>query len=62
MSPGNGVILMHGFCLVPVRSFPRPSRSIHFGNVSEAKGRETASLLRSDHMTRNALTARDNKA
>ena len=28
-------------CLVPVRRFPSPSRSIHFGDVSEANGRET---------------------
>ena len=28
-------------CLVPLRRFPRPSRSIHFGDVSEANGRET---------------------
>ena len=27
--------------LVPVRRFPRPSRPIHFGDVSEANGRET---------------------
>ena len=25
-------------CLVPVRRFPSPSRSIHFGDVSEANG------------------------
>ena len=31
-------------CLVFVRRFPRRSRSIHFGNVSEANGRETSSL------------------
>ena len=31
-------------CLVPVRRFPRPSRSIHFGDVSEANGRGTFSL------------------
>ena len=28
-------------CLVPVRRFPSPSRSIRFGDVSEANGRET---------------------
>ena len=37
--------------------FPRPSRSMHFGDVSEANAR----LLRSDYVTRNALTARNNK-
>ena len=47
---------------VPLRRFPRPSRSIHFGDVSETNGRETASLLRSDHMTRNALAAQNNEA
>ena len=31
-------------CLVPVRRFPRPSRSIHFGDVSEANVRGTFSL------------------
>ena len=28
-------------CLVPVRRFPSPSRSVRFGAVSEANGRET---------------------
>ena len=28
-------------CLVPVRRFPRPSRSMHFGDVSEANKQET---------------------
>ena len=28
-------------CLVPVRGLPMPSRSMHFGDVSETKGRET---------------------
>ena len=27
-----------GSCLVPVRRFPSPSRSIRFGDVSEANG------------------------
>ena len=31
-------------CLVPVRRFPSLSRSIHFGDVSEANGRETFSI------------------
>ena len=30
--------------LVPLRRFPSPSRSIHFGNVFEANKRETFSL------------------
>ena len=30
-------------CLVPVRRFPSPSRSIRFGDVSEANGQETFS-------------------
>ena len=33
------------------------SRSIHFGDVSEMNARETPSLFRSDHVTRNALAA-----
>ena len=28
-------------CLVPLRRFPSPYRSIHFGDVSEANGPET---------------------
>ena len=39
--------------LVPVRRFPRPSRSIHFGDVS---------LLRVDHVNRNELAERNNEA
>ena len=35
--------LRHETCLVPVRRFPSPSRSIRFGDVSEANGRETFS-------------------
>ena len=38
--------------LVPVRRFPSPSRSIHFVDVSEAN----------DHVTQNALAARNNEA
>ena len=49
-------------CLVPVRRFPSPSRSIRFGDVSEANGGETASHFRIDHVTRNALAARKNEA
>ena len=48
-------------CLVPIRGFPSPSRSIHFGEVSEANGREAASQLRLDQVTRNALAARNNE-
>ena len=49
---------------VPVRHFPRPFRSIHFGDVSEAIRGELAgkSLLRSDHVTQNELAARSNEA
>ena len=32
-------------CLVPVRRFPSPSRSIRFGDVSEANGRETPHIF-----------------
>ena len=46
-------------CLIPERLFPRPCRSIHFGDVSEENARETALLLRLDHVTRKALTARN---
>ena len=49
-------------CLVPVWRFPSPSRSIRFGDVSEANGRETFSHFRMDHVTRNALAARKNEA
>ena len=49
-------------CLVPVRRFPSPSRSIRFGDVSKANGRETASHFRTDHVTRNALAAKKNEA
>ena len=37
-------------CLVPVRRFPRPSRSTHCGDVSEA------------HATRNGFDGRNNEA
>ena len=36
------------FAKVPVLRFPRPSRSILFGDLSEANGRETSSLGPSD--------------
>ena len=42
-------------CLVPVRRLPTPSRSRHFGGVSEKK-------TRWDHVTRNALAALNNEA
>ena len=53
---------MGGVCLVPVRRFPSPSRSIRFGDVSEANGRETLSHFRIIHVTRNALAGRKNEA
>ena len=37
---GSNMFSRH--CLVPVRRFARPSRSIHFGNVSEANWRKTS--------------------
>ena len=39
-----------GCCLVPVRRFPRPSRSFHFGDVWEAKGRETPRHKQNAHV------------
>lgn len=48
-------------CLIPVQRFLRRSRSIHFGDVSKANGRETASLRRTDHVTRNALAEQNNE-
>ena len=36
-------------CLVPVRRLFRPSRSMHFGDVSETNGRETPRQSRSAH-------------
>ncbi|CAH3026633.1 unnamed protein product [Porites evermanni] len=36
-------------CLVPVRLLSRPSRSMHFGDVSETNGRETPRQSRSAH-------------
>ena len=42
--------------------FPSLSRSIRFGDVSEANGRETPPHFRMDHVTRNALAARKNEA
>ena len=51
-----------GSCLVPVRRFPSSSRSIRFGDVSEANGRETLPHFRMDHVTRNASVARKNEA
>ena len=40
----NYILTTFGVCLVPVRRFPKPSRSIHFGDVSEVNERETSSL------------------
>ena len=45
-----------------VRRLFRPSRSMHFGDVSETNGRETASKTFSDHVTRNASAAHNNEA
>ena len=36
-------------CLVPVQRFPSPSRSIRFGDVSEANGRETPRQKQNAH-------------
>ena len=48
-------------CLVlAARRFPSSSPSIHFGDVYEANRRETN--LRLDHVTRNALAARNVEA
>ena len=41
-------------CLVPVGLLPRPSRSMHFGDVSVTNGWE--------HGTRNESVARNNEA
>ena len=45
------------YCLVSVRLLLRPSRSIHFGDASEANGRERATLRPLDHVTRKVLAA-----
>ena len=58
--PADIRLALFASCLVPVRRFPSPSRSIRFGDVSEANGRETH--FRMDHVTRNALAARKNEA
>ena len=52
---GRGKVEIKG--AVPVRRFPSPSRSIHFGNMSEVNARE-----RLDQVTRNALAVRNNEA
>ena len=50
----------------PCTAFPSPSRSIRFGDVSEANGREikagNSPHFRMDHVTRNALAAMKNEA
>ena len=51
--------LCPGPYLVPVRCFPSPYRSIHFGDVSKANGRK---YFRLDHVTRNALAVWNNEA
>ena len=48
MCTGLGIHIFRGRgytypCLVPVRRFPSPSRSIRFGDVSKPNGRETFS-------------------
>ena len=53
---GRGKVEIKGG--VPVRRFPSPSRSIHFGDISEVNGGGG----RLDHVTRNALAARNNEA
>ena len=47
-------------CLVPVRRFPWPSRSIHL--VWYPRRTDETHLLRFNHVTRNALAARNNEA
>ena len=37
--PSTSTMMLCWICLVPVRLSPRPSRSIRFGDVSEANGR-----------------------
>ena len=59
--------IISGSCLVLVRRFPSPSRTIPFSDVSESNGRETPgpggnSHLRLDHVSRNALAAWNNEA
>ena len=44
----------------PVQRFPSPYRSIHFVDVSKANGQETH--FRLDHVTQNALAARNDEA
>ena len=39
--PADIRLALFAYCLVPVRRFPSPSRSIRFGDVSEANGRGT---------------------
>ena len=61
--PNTGFLTLRvRHCLVPVRRFLSPSRSIRFGDVSEANGRETPSHFHMDHVIRNALAARKNEA
>ena len=47
-------LALFAYCLVPVRRFPSPSRSIRF--------RWRIRGERMDHVTRNALAARKNEA
>ena len=41
--------VVNSACLVPVRRFPSPYRSIQFGDVSEANGRETPRQKQNAH-------------
>ena len=46
---GKTLINWRGNCLVPVRRFPSPSRSIRFSDVSETNGRETPRQKQNAH-------------
>ena len=48
--------MLEFLCPVPVRLLARPSKSAHFSDVS------TTTKIPSDHVTRNALAARNNEA
>ena len=47
--------IMEEACLVPVRHFPIPSLTSHFGDVSEVNRWEMPSHLHLVHVTRNTL-------
>ena len=48
--------MLEFLCPVPVRQLARPSKSAHFSDVSKT------TKTPSDHVTRNALAARNNEA